>query len=37
VMKNLLHLKLLKGKNVLTVHIVTEGNINLAHFDFRAA
>lgn len=26
--------KLAKGKNVLTVHILTEGNMNLAYFDF---
>jgi hypothetical protein len=24
-----------KGKNVLTVHIFTLGNMNLAHFDFK--
>jgi hypothetical protein len=27
--------KLAKGKNVLTVHIVTEGQMNLATFDFK--
>ena len=37
VMKNLLHVKLVKGRNILTVHIVTEGNMNLAYFDFHAA
>jgi hypothetical protein len=26
--------KVPKGKHVLTVHILTEGNMNLAHFDF---
>jgi hypothetical protein len=36
VTKNLLHVTLLKGKNVLTVRILTEGNMNLAYFDFRA-
>ena len=30
-------LKLSKGKNVLTVHIVTEGNMNLAYFQFKEA
>jgi hypothetical protein len=25
----------MKGRNVLTVHILTGGNINLAYFDFR--
>ena len=24
-----------KGKNVLTVHILTNGNMNLAYFDFK--
>jgi hypothetical protein len=28
-------LHLSKGKNVLTVHIVTNGNMNLAYFDFK--
>jgi len=28
-------IKLLAGKNVLTVHILTEGNMNLAYFQFR--
>jgi len=32
---NLVKLKLPKGKSVLTVHIVTEGQMNLAYFDFR--
>jgi len=27
--------KLQKGLSVLTVHIVTQGNMNLAYFDFR--
>lgn len=26
-----------KGKNVLTVHILTQGNMNLAYFDFKKA
>ena len=26
-----------KGKNVLTVHILTRGNMNLAYFDFKQA
>jgi hypothetical protein len=29
--------KLARGKNVLTVHILTEGQMNLAYFDFRNA
>jgi hypothetical protein len=29
--------KLARGKNVLTVHILTEGQMNLAYFDFRSA
>jgi len=28
--------RLSKGKNVLTVHILTHGNMNLAYFDFKA-
>jgi len=28
-------LKLPKGKSVLTVHILTGGNMNLAYFDFK--
>jgi hypothetical protein len=31
----LIRLRLPAGKNVLTVHIVTEGNMNLAYFDFK--
>jgi hypothetical protein len=27
--------KLTRGKNVLTVHILTEGQMNLAYFDFK--
>jgi len=34
-MKGLASLKLSKGKNVLTVHILTEGNMNLAYFEFK--
>jgi hypothetical protein len=33
--KGLVTLKLPKGKSVLTVHILTQGNMNLAYFDFR--
>jgi hypothetical protein len=33
--RNLAQLHLRKGKNVLTVHILTEGNMNLAYFDFQ--
>jgi len=35
VMTNVAEVKLLKGKNILTVRIVNEGNMNLAYFDFR--
>ncbi|MGC1651015.1 MAG: hypothetical protein WA741_34750 [Candidatus Sulfotelmatobacter sp.] len=31
----LIRLKLPAGKSVLTVHILTEGNMNLAYFDFK--
>ena len=31
----LFRVRLDKGKNVLTVHIVTNGNMNLAYFDFK--
>ncbi len=31
----LIRLKLPAGRSVLTVHILTEGNINLAYFDFK--
>jgi hypothetical protein len=33
----ILRLKLRAGKNVLTVHILTGGNMNLAYFDFKTA
>ncbi|MGA8408347.1 MAG: hypothetical protein WB680_14305 [Candidatus Acidiferrales bacterium] len=33
----ILHLKLPKGKSVLTVHILAQGNMNLAYFDFTPA
>ncbi|MGN6553003.1 MAG: hypothetical protein ACTHLW_04715 [Verrucomicrobiota bacterium] len=36
VMTNLAEVKLPKGRSVLTVHIVTEGNMNLAWLDFKA-
>jgi hypothetical protein len=32
---NLFRLELPKGKSILTVHIVTQGQMNLAYFDFR--
>jgi hypothetical protein len=35
VMTNLAEVTLPKGRSVLTVHIVTEGNMNLAYFDFK--
>ena len=31
----LFKVRLSKGKNVLTVHILTLGNMNLAYFDFK--
>jgi len=31
----LFKVRLSKGKNVLTVHILTNGNLNLAYFDFK--
>jgi hypothetical protein len=31
----LFKVRLSRGKNVLTVHILTEGNMNLAYFDFK--
>jgi hypothetical protein len=33
----LFKIPLIKGKNVLTVHILTGGNMNLAYFDFKQA
>jgi hypothetical protein len=33
----LVKLRLPKGKSVLTVHILSEGNMNLAYLDFKAA
>jgi hypothetical protein len=35
IMPNLVKLKLPAGKSVLTVRILTEGNMNLAYFDFK--
>jgi len=35
IMPNLVRLRLPKGKSVLTVHILAEGNMNLAYFDFK--
>jgi hypothetical protein len=35
-LRNAVTLELPAGRNVLTVHIVTGGNMNLAYFDFRA-
>ncbi|MCU1271712.1 MAG: hypothetical protein JWN74_3006 [Acidobacteriaceae bacterium] len=37
VMRDIVRLRLLAGKNVLTVHILTDGNMNLAYFDFKKA
>jgi hypothetical protein len=31
----LFKVSLSKGKNILTVHILTNGNMNLAYFDFK--
>ena len=33
--RNILKLRLAAGKNVLTVHILSQGNMNLAYFDFK--
>jgi hypothetical protein len=35
VIKDLAVASLPKGKHVLTVHILSNGNINLAHLDFK--
>jgi hypothetical protein len=35
--KQLFKVRLTKGKNVLTVHILTQGNMNLGYFHFKAA
>jgi hypothetical protein len=35
VAQNIVKLRLSAGKNVLTVHILTEGNMNLAYLDFK--
>jgi hypothetical protein len=35
VLKNFVDIKLPAGKSVLTVHILAEGHMNLASFDFR--
>jgi hypothetical protein len=35
VMKDAVRVKLERGRNVLTVHILTEGNMNLAYLQFR--
>ena len=34
-MTNIAEVKLPKGVSVLTLHIVTEGNMNLAYLDFK--
>jgi hypothetical protein len=33
--KNLLTLKLPEGKSIITIHILSGGNMNLAYFDFK--
>jgi hypothetical protein len=35
ILPGIVRLRLPAGKSVLTVHIATEGNLNLAYFDFR--
>ncbi len=35
VARNIAKVRLKRGKNVLTVHILTEGQMNLAYFDFK--
>ena len=37
IMSNLVRLRLPAGKSVITVHILTEGNMNLAYFDFKSS
>jgi Carbohydrate binding module (family 6) len=37
ILRDAVELDLPAGRNVLTVHIVTSGNMNLAYFDFRSA
>lgn len=37
IMPGILKVRLPAGKNILTVHILTEGNMNLAYFDFKEA
>ena len=37
VARNIVKLRLSAGKSVLTVHILTAGNMNLAYFDFKKA
>jgi len=37
IMANLVRLRLPAGKSVLTVHILSDGNMNLAYFDFKPA
>jgi hypothetical protein len=34
-MTNIAEVKLPKGVSILTLHIVTEGKMNLAYFDFK--
>jgi hypothetical protein len=34
-MKDMARVKLAAGKNLLTVHILTEGNMNLAYLQFK--
>jgi hypothetical protein len=35
IMRDLVRLRLPAGKSVLTIHILSEGNMNLAYFDFK--
>jgi hypothetical protein len=37
ILRNAVALDLPAGRNVITVHILTNGNMNLAYFDFRPA
>jgi hypothetical protein len=37
VLPNIAKLKLPPGRNVLTVHVLTQGNMNFAYFDFKKA
>jgi hypothetical protein len=37
IIPGVIRVRLPAGKNVLTVHVLTGGNMNLAYFDFKAS